>query len=104
MTSAQGALYDDLGFFTRYRQMRDRRAGLNDDLKQPAVARMLPRVVGGEALDIGCGDGALVRWLAGAAPVTSWALIRRRACSPWPPATTQEREWPIGAPMPSPWL
>jgi len=61
MTEAQ---YDDPEFFSRYRQMRLQRSGLNEDLEQPALVRLLPRVTGADVLDIGCGDGTLVRFLA----------------------------------------
>jgi hypothetical protein len=36
-------LYDDPAFFDRYQGLRAARSGLNDELEQPAVARMLPR-------------------------------------------------------------
>jgi SAM-dependent methyltransferase len=61
MTSAQ---YDDPAFFSRYQQMRLQRAGLNEALEQPALARMLPQVSGADVLEIGCGDGTLARFLA----------------------------------------
>ncbi|HUC23573.1 MAG TPA: class I SAM-dependent methyltransferase [Streptosporangiaceae bacterium] len=62
MTDAQ---YDDPVFFSRYRQMRLQRSGLNEDLEQPALARLLPTVTGADVLDIGCGDGTLARFLVG---------------------------------------
>jgi len=62
MTDAQ---YDDPVFFGRYQQMRLERSGLNEDLEQPALARLLPQVVDADVLDIGCGDGTLARFLAG---------------------------------------
>jgi SAM-dependent methyltransferase len=61
MTSAQ---YDDPEFFSRYQLMRLRRAGLNEALEQPALARLLPQVAGADVLEIGCGDGTLARFLA----------------------------------------
>jgi ubiquinone/menaquinone biosynthesis C-methylase UbiE len=60
-----GPPYDDAVFFERYQEMRQRRAGLNEDLEQPAITRMLPSVAGADVLDIGCGDGGLARWLVG---------------------------------------
>jgi SAM-dependent methyltransferase len=65
VTSADEALYDDQAFFDRYQQLRQRGGGLNEDLERPALVRLLPAVAGAEVLDIGCGDGALGRWLAG---------------------------------------
>jgi SAM-dependent methyltransferase len=59
-----GAQYDDPVFFSRYRQMRLQRSGLNEALEQPALARLLPPVTGADVLDIGCGDGTLARFLA----------------------------------------
>jgi 2-polyprenyl-3-methyl-5-hydroxy-6-metoxy-1,4-benzoquinol methylase len=61
MTHAQ---YDDSGFFSRYQQMREQRSGLNENLEQPALARLLPQVTGADVLGIGCGDGTLARSLA----------------------------------------
>jgi SAM-dependent methyltransferase len=64
MTGAEDFLYDDPAFFERYQEMRQRGAGLNEDLERPAIIRLLPDVAGADVLDIGCGDGALGRWLA----------------------------------------
>jgi hypothetical protein len=46
MTGAESLLYDDPAFFARYRQMRDRRAGLNEDLAagRPYAAAMRARL------------------------------------------------------------
>jgi ubiquinone/menaquinone biosynthesis C-methylase UbiE len=44
--------------------MRERGTGLNEDLERPAITRLLPDAAGTDALDIGCGDGTLGRWLA----------------------------------------
>ena len=65
MTGARGVLYDDPDFFERYQEMRQRGAGLNEELERPALVRLLPDVAGADVLDLGCGDGALGRWLAG---------------------------------------
>lgn len=59
-------LYDDPDFFARYQLMRATRAGLNDELEQPALMRMLPRMHGASVIELGCGDGTLARRLAGA--------------------------------------
>jgi 2-polyprenyl-3-methyl-5-hydroxy-6-metoxy-1,4-benzoquinol methylase len=64
MTSAEYCLYDNPGFFGRYQEMRQRGAGLNEDVERPAIVRLLPDVAGADVLDIGCGDGGLGRWLA----------------------------------------
>ncbi|MHB1430932.1 MAG: class I SAM-dependent methyltransferase [Streptosporangiaceae bacterium] len=61
---AGSELYDNPSFFARYQQMRQASAGLNEDLEQPAMARLLPDVRGLTVLDLGCGDGALARKLA----------------------------------------
>jgi 2-polyprenyl-3-methyl-5-hydroxy-6-metoxy-1,4-benzoquinol methylase len=70
-TRDQGALpgrdlYDDPAFFARYQLMRATRAGLNHELEQPALMRMLPAVHGASVIELGCGDGALARRLADA--------------------------------------
>jgi SAM-dependent methyltransferase len=59
-------LYDDPVFFAGYQRLRAGRAGLNEELEQPALARRLPSVDGRHVLELGCGDGALARRLAGA--------------------------------------
>lgn len=64
MTRPGSGAYDDPAFSDRYQQMRQRGTGLNEDLEQPALSRMLPAVTGRDVLDIGCGDGALARRLA----------------------------------------
>jgi SAM-dependent methyltransferase len=65
VTGAQEVPYDDPAFFERYQEMRQRGAGLNEELERPALVRLLPDVAGADVLDLGCGDGALGRWLAG---------------------------------------
>jgi ubiquinone/menaquinone biosynthesis C-methylase UbiE len=59
-------LYDNPSFFAQYQLMRVARTGLNDELEQPALARMLPLVHGASVVELGCGDGALARRLAAA--------------------------------------
>jgi ubiquinone/menaquinone biosynthesis C-methylase UbiE len=56
--------YDDPAFFARYQTMRRHGAGLNEELEQPALARLLPSVADADVLDIGCGDGGLARRIA----------------------------------------
>jgi SAM-dependent methyltransferase len=63
---AGSGLYDDPAFFGRYQRLRAAGAGLNDELEQPALARLLPPVRGARVIDLGCGDGALARRLADA--------------------------------------
>jgi SAM-dependent methyltransferase len=65
MTSQERYVYDDPAFFDRYQRMRRDGAGLNEELEQPAVTRLLTSVAGADVLDLGCGDGRLARWLAG---------------------------------------
>jgi 2-polyprenyl-3-methyl-5-hydroxy-6-metoxy-1,4-benzoquinol methylase len=61
MTGPGGCVCDDPFLFSRYQQMRQRGTGLNEDLEQPALTRILPAVAGREVPDTGCGDGALAR-------------------------------------------
>jgi SAM-dependent methyltransferase len=64
MTGPGSCVYDDPAFFDRYQQLRQRGTGLNEDLEQPALTRLLTAVAGRDVLDVGCGDGALARRLA----------------------------------------
>jgi SAM-dependent methyltransferase len=59
-------LYDEPAFFARYQRLRAAGSGLNEELEQPALARMLPEVRDLDVVELGCGDGALARRLAGA--------------------------------------
>lgn len=56
--------YDDPVFFGRYQTMRQRREGLNEELEQPAIIRLLPSLADADVLDIGRGDGMQARRLA----------------------------------------
>lgn len=80
-------VYDDPAFFDRYQQMRQRGTGLNEDLEQPALTRLLTAVVSRDVLDIGCSDGALAAGSPAAAPAMSSASISPSVSSRWPPAT-----------------
>ena len=72
-------LYDDPSFFAQYQLMRATRAGLNEELEQPALARMLPPMHGASVIELGCGGGTLARRLAsaGAADVLAVDSARR---------------------------
>jgi len=59
MTGAEDVLYDDPAFFERHHEMRQRGAGLNEDLERPALLRLLPDVAGADVLDIGSGAESL---------------------------------------------
>lgn len=58
-------VYDDSGFFEGYQAMRVAGSGLNEAVEQPALRALLPAVGGWDVIDLGCGDGALSRELAG---------------------------------------
>lgn len=62
---ARQNVYDDPGFFAGYQDLRERDAGINTAIEQPALRARLPQVSGLDVLDIGCGDGALCRDLVG---------------------------------------
>jgi 2-polyprenyl-3-methyl-5-hydroxy-6-metoxy-1,4-benzoquinol methylase len=59
-------LYDDPEFFAGYQHLRTIGAGLNEELEQPALTRMLLPVLGTSVVELGCGDGSLARRLADA--------------------------------------
>jgi ubiquinone/menaquinone biosynthesis C-methylase UbiE len=59
-------LYDDPAFFAGYQHLRTTGAGLNEELEQPALARLLLPVAGTSVVELGCGDGTLARRLAAA--------------------------------------
>ncbi|MDD5708107.1 MAG: class I SAM-dependent methyltransferase [Kiritimatiellae bacterium] len=52
-------IYDDPQFFAGYSSMRKTGGGLNEVLEQPAMVSLLPEVIHGTVLDLGCGDGGL---------------------------------------------
>lgn len=56
-------VYDDQRFFAGYQAMRAAGSGYNEALEQPALRALLPVVEGADAVDLGCGDGALSRLL-----------------------------------------
>lgn len=66
------ALYDRPGLFAAYRDMREQEGRLNEIVEQPALRSVLPDPRGRTAVDLGCGAGAMCRWLVeqGAADVT----------------------------------
>ncbi len=53
-------IYDDPVFFAGYSELRRTERGRNAALEQPALERLLPRVLDGlRVLDLGCGFVAL---------------------------------------------
>ncbi|MDR3710256.1 MAG: class I SAM-dependent methyltransferase [Capsulimonadaceae bacterium] len=72
-------IYDNPEFFAGYSSLRDRKAGLNDVLEQPAMRSLLPGVHGKTVLDLGCGDGQFCRTLieCGAAAVVGVEISER---------------------------
>lgn len=56
-------IYDHPDFFAGYTSLRERKAGLNDVLEQPAMKSLLPAVAGKRVLDLGCGAGGLCQAL-----------------------------------------
>jgi ubiquinone/menaquinone biosynthesis C-methylase UbiE len=81
-------LYDEPAFFERYQRMRAAGEGLNAELEQPSLARMLPPVRDRDVVELGCGDGTLARRLgeAGARSVlavdASARMLERAARQP----------------------
>jgi hypothetical protein len=45
--------------------MRRRGAGLNEDLEQPAIMRLLPGVADADVLDMSCSDACTARGASG---------------------------------------
>jgi len=73
------ALYDDPDFFAAYDEMRKQNGTLNAVVETPALISLLPVVSQAVAADLGCGAGAMCRWLAdhGAASVTGYDASAR---------------------------
>lgn len=72
-------LYDDPKFFAAYDEMRSLNGTLNEIVETPALISLLPALDGVVAADLGCGTGAMCRWLAehGAASVTGFDASAR---------------------------
>ncbi len=50
-------IFDNDTFFNEYKKLRDTDVNYNDQLEQPAMAKLLPDVSGKVVLDLGCGYG-----------------------------------------------
>lgn len=50
-------IYDNETFFEGYKKLRESENNYNDLLEQPAMANMLPDLIGKKVLDLGCGYG-----------------------------------------------
>lgn len=72
-------IYDNPDFFVGYNSLREKKAGLNEVLEQPAMRSLLPDMSGMRVLDMGCGSGQLCRQLraAGASAVTGVDISSR---------------------------
>ncbi len=57
-------IYDNKDFFSGYKDLRDRKAGFNEVLEQPAILSLIPEIANKAILDIGCGMGDLCRFFA----------------------------------------
>ena len=57
MTKSQN-IYDNVTFFEGYRALRERDDNHNVLIEQPAMAKLIPELVGRRVLDLGCGCGA----------------------------------------------
>lgn len=57
-------IYDNQDFFRGYKDLRDRKAGLNEVLEQPAIISLLPELKNKTILDLGCGMGDLCKFFA----------------------------------------
>ncbi|HSW58159.1 MAG TPA: class I SAM-dependent methyltransferase [Dehalococcoidales bacterium] len=56
-------IYDNAGFFSSYKRMREKQKSLNDLLEQSGILALLPEVKEARVLDLGCGAGELCRRL-----------------------------------------
>ena len=57
-------IYDNETFYTGYKELRDKEAGLNEVLEIPAFRSLLPDLAGKVVLDLGCGFGKASKWYA----------------------------------------
>lgn len=51
------SVYDSLGFFERYQQLRRNPISLNEVIEKPTMLSLLPDLQGKRLLDLGCGTG-----------------------------------------------
>jgi len=84
------ALYDDPAFFAAYEAFRAQDGRPNEVIEAPALLSLLPNPKGLIAADLGCGNGAMCRWLIsqGAASVIGFdaaekMLARARQLTPY---------------------
>lgn len=57
-------IYDNEDFFKGYKDLRDKKSGLNEVLEQPAMISLLPEIKNTIILDLGCGMGDLCKLFA----------------------------------------
>jgi len=60
---AENAVYDDPAVFAAYQDMRQLAGRLNEVVEQPAILSLLPDIKDLRVADLGCGTGAMCRWL-----------------------------------------
>lgn len=61
---SENNVYEDAGFFQRYRRMREGSDSPNELIEQPALRACLPPLEGLDVLELGCGMGQLTLYLA----------------------------------------